>query len=326
MNMKKALKTMRVRGLAWTVPWSRRVAGAILGLAALMTAPFVPAASEFEDVVPIDLVRLMLGFAPGEEGGIYRDIPEDFPVNSAPAGFRVLGAVGAANQPFRQRLYLETDLGEGAAVAAMEAALGQEGWVHLSVPPTQAQAGFLDPPGQTLPPFPEQFCHDEHDNLQMTFQDSGGGNLVTLRRSLSPVSGSFQTCQEQAEARLQTTVTRRIQGNGLAELMPRLELPREADFGGRHAGPTGGISTLGRNETRTRTGLAIDWEAERVYAHFEAQLTAQEWSQQDGWRNAVTAGGVWARSTEDDTELRGVLTILSSGDGRYILEFRLVSL
>lgn len=310
-----------------------------LTLAALLAVSGARAASEFEDAIPVELVKIFLGLAPDGDAGLYREIPEDFPLAAAPPDFRVLGVV---KQEYAQSLFLATAPDEEAAEAALADALAGDDWLRLPDPVIQARStgGFVSPQGQGFE-FPVQFCHDEHGMLQMTYQENAGEAVVALRRNQPPaislgIRGRAPDCREQVRMRSESAAVRQVATNrGLTEHMPRLELPGEAEFGGRPPGPTGGISSNGRNEVRTGTDLAIDWAADRLYAHFGEQLAAQMWSEGDSWRNAASAGGIWTRQApvedaapgadSEAVDMQGVLTILQPEAGRYLLEFRLVA-
>lgn len=289
----------------------------LLALNSLVLPALAQAAEEIEGAVPVELVKLFLNLP--EDGGLYRDLPEGFALRAVPAGFELLGAV---DQRSSRAAYLETSLEIEAAEDAIAEALAPAGWLRMPAPramPALGIRGFVSGQGDSR--YPLQLCHDAQGIVSLSRVPAQGREVLALRHTRF-FPGQSRSCREQIDTNQRIAATRGP-GGPLGEYMPRLELPREADFQGRRAGPVGGFSG-GNDEMESRTDLAIDWEPARVAAHFEEQLAAQGWTRDGQWATERVAGGSWTREA-DGVNLLGMLSVVRKEEGQHNLRFRLMS-
>ena len=283
-------------------------------------------ADEFDDVVPVDLVKIFLNVPLGGDVSIYSDIPDNFPIFELPNDFSIIGSV---DQGYMRRVALETSMSPEDAGTAIFEALINEGWADMTVQVTpQQQTGFIvnSPPvvglGLTL-------CHDNLGNMQV--QAISGENRTTVSLSQSGFANrgalimrNNMSCEQQLAMRQGGPFGRPGMNNGVSQYMPRLELP-EVDLPGYSIYPSmfsnGGGSF---NDWEVRGNLAIDWPIDELADFFINQLEEQEWRNDSSWASGRVAGSAWSLSPEPDLELIGLLSILEIDEGNFELKFRII--
>lgn len=286
----------------------------------------LPAATEFDDSVPLDLVKIFLGNPGFGEPNLYVDILDGFPPFAVPAGFEVLGS---ADLVFSQRVVLRTALDEAEARAALQAAFVTAGWQEMDVSGfvMQQQTGFISPVPPNFPRQQFQLCHNQYGNLQVGIGTGSAGRLVNLTRGVQP-QGNFNqpTCEEQMQM-MQGTFQGRIgRQQGVAQYVPRLELPSQAaNAVPRAYGFFGGGGGGSGNDYETRGSLQSDRSINEIHAHFADQIAAQDWVQDTQAVGEVLAIGSWTRTVEGDQELIGVLSVIETGADFYDLRFRVLA-
>lgn len=302
----------------------RRVNARRLGvfLISAALAGSLQAAEEFDGSVPLELTELFLGL--GEEGALYRDLPEDFPLERPPPGFEVLGTVvqGASSST----AYLRSELEGAQAREAISEALLDSGWFRQSGPFSgpDTQVGFIGPRPTNLP---VQFCHVTGGFVSV-FARPRDPDIFSVQHIQLPAGAPPDRACAQAEA---GTVSEGIafrggqfQAGQLRAYMPRLVLPEEGNYYGRAPG-TGTGGSGGIRDMETRTELTLAWEPARLYDHLAGQLDEQGWEREEDWSTARMAGGSWTREV-DGRELLGVLSVIRQRDEEHFLRFRMVQL
>lgn len=301
-----------------------RVAQVAPLLLALAAAP-LPAATEFEDSVPVELAKLFLGNPGIGEATLYRDVMDDFPPFTVPAAFEVLGSL---DQVYLQRVILRTDLDADAATAALTAAFTANGWQLIDLANFGAgqRGGFVS---AAQPQLPVQICHDDYGMLQVQVSTSADGKFVNLNRSRAGMMGgsgnvdaSMSPC-DPARFGMMGPMGPGARGGVIAH-MPTLVVPEAGDAlrsmpsirGGGGGSP---------NDWESSTPLASELSLQQLYEHFAPQLIAQGWALDSVGTGSFLATGSFTKTVEGDMELIGILNVLELAENSFDLKFRLVS-
>ncbi len=283
---------------------------AVLGLLVVWAGP-ISAAEPFGDSVPLDVVEQLMGGSVT----LSRDIPPGFPLRTVPVIFEVRAA---ADRGSFVTVMLRSEAAMEEAMAAFDAHMETLDWVKMPNPGlARPNTGFISRPAANIP---TQFCHEEHGTMSMLVQQQAPAITVNLSMSMAPMNafvGGRQGCQS-PEAAIPMRVS---MGMAQQQYMPRLELPREADYGNVSSGT--GMGSDGEG-ILARAPLRINWSPAQVAAFFAQQLQDQGWSAQGDWDTGGVAGSVWTR-VEDGQDLLGVLSVLPRQPGNYQLYFRLLS-
>lgn len=284
-------------------------------MAFMMTLGSVNAAEEFTSSIPLELAQRLLGSG-NQAATIYSGILEEFPQFTVPENFIVLGSVENSTS---QRVVLSTSLESEQAQAKLRNALNSQDWVYIPSRNTSVGVGFIG--AQTIRR-PERYCHDELGSIQVSNTEQSDSILITLSHFLirNPQENS---CAEQLNSR-ERFVQRISSREELTKYIPRLELPIEANVGGRLPGGTGSYSSS-NGEYSNNTTLSIEWSPAELLEFFSAQINNQDWQTDGQWAGDLAAGGSWSASRANDTELIGVLTIVKSGENDYKLQIRLLT-
>jgi len=293
---------------------------AMFALSLLSSA--LPAATEFEGSVPLDLVKILVGNSRiMGEPLLYADIMDDFPPLELPAEFTVIGSL---DRGYNQTVALTTTLEEEAASTALESVFVAAGWQEISQfnPGVQQESGFINP-NPTVEFL--QYCHDQYGNMVVTTTVSGAVRQVSLSHTNQRALGNVQSSCEDQIAQMQGRF--RPRQADIAQYMPRLELPpRPANDVSRGFGFfSGGSGGSGSgNDYETRSQLASDLDIAGVFAHFAAQVVAQGWAADAEAVGEAFASGSWTRTVEGDQEIIGVLSVVALGEEAYDLRFRVL--
>lgn len=293
-----------------------------LCLLSLMSAGGVQAA-EFADGIPQTLVEQFT------QGRVYADLPVDFPPLDLPDSLSVLGSL---DNDFNQIVVFESEQPFEAASAALVDSLFDAGWTLLASLNYEVPTnGFISPTPPDRPVGPdEQYCHDDFGTLTIAQgRGQGGGELLTVRmNNRSLMQPGFSCRQQNEQRRMQRD---RGPGFGFAmqnrQYMPRLVLPEQSE----PSQPAFGISRFGggfsgsNDDFETNSRMAAELSLGEVNAHFAEQLEAQGWTLDSDWSGAVSAGGNWTYSPEENLAYIGTLTILKRNDEVYELKFRMVT-
>ncbi|MDT8397508.1 MAG: hypothetical protein RQ899_02710 [Pseudomonadales bacterium] len=287
--------------------------------------PTVPVAAEFEDGVPLDLIKALLSNAiPGGEVKLSAGILEGFPSFTLPDDFEVLGSL---DQGYSQRVALRTSLDEQAAIAAIQDALGAVGWQVMEVfNPGSMQGGFVS--SASPPLIPAQLCHDRFGSLRLGVNEGETGRLVSLTHSNVQSLGSFDqgSCAEQA-ARIQQSLM--LMGrSGVSQYAPRLVLPRPEGLpGGSSPIPMimGGGGGGSNRDWESRAVLTATLSITQVYEHFAMQMSEQGWTQDEKAESSQLQSGLWLRTVAGDGEILALLSVLALQENNYDLRLRLIA-
>lgn len=281
----------------------------------------LPAATEFEDSVPLDLVKILVGNSRVMgEPLLYADIMDDFPPLELPEDFTVLGSL---DRGYNQTVVLSTTLDELAASTALESVFVAAGWQEISQfnPGMQQENGFISP-NPTVEFL--QYCHDQYGNVGVTTTVSGAVRQVSLSHTDQRALGNMESSCEDQIAQMQGRF--RPRQAAIAQYMPRLELPprpaNSVSIGvGLFTGGSGGSGS--GNDFETRSQLASDLDLAGVFAHFAVQVVAQGWDADAESVGEAFATGSWTR-TVGDQEIIGVLSVVELGENSYDLRFRVL--
>lgn len=300
-----------------------RIGNIWLMILALMQAGLTQAATEFEDNVPEELVRVLLNSGFAQDVGLYQDIMADFPAFVLPDSFTVLGSL---DQGFVQRVILETENNREQAGIAIFDALSANGWLELPQPDMlQSTRGFV-PSGRNTPTFTRSLCHDDLGNINVSVQEKDDRNLVSLTRTnMAMINGIQPNCRDQVEQRTQGGMLGmgRMTGGVMAHL-PTLEMPESE---GVNMAPIGLMQGGGSNsDWETRSNINIDWEIAALLEFFVDQIEEQGWIPDSGWSGSIAAGGNWTKTPEDNLDLVTMLSIVKTNDGIYELRLRVTTL
>lgn len=275
--------------------------------------------TEFEDSVPLELVKALLGNAPFGESRIFSDLSSDFPSIDIPDDLVLMGSL---ERGYGVAAVFSTDLTGSQTDSALDAAFIQSGYVRFdTLGMERPQTGFVSSALNT-PRIATRYCHDAFGFLSIQYSEKEQNGIVTLS---SNYGNDIRSCAAQL-AEQQQALGRRMGGShvGLQQYFPRMELPEEVT---QRRGPFLGMGgwSGSSNSMETKAGLNVGWDIEEVFEHFMAQIDAQEWaidSQNIGTSSAI---GVWTRSPVAGTNLIGTLTILKTGEEAFELKFQLTS-
>ncbi len=323
-------------------------AGLVLGVLVLCTSVL---ADPFEDDVPLDLVRALLG-GQIDQTVLYAGWPPDFPQVPLPDSVTVLGSVQMMNV---QRVVLDTGGPAGPVRDRLIADLEAEGYLLITQPP-QRRAPFPMGGFQAVPAIPDgmpvQLCHEQHGMLLIRPLPGGSGGpsrTIELHTQLSrPMAAAGTPFFSDAPAIARQTVAagpqtlscedlrdRQLQqqgmgsGQSLAEYMPQLLLPAGAIS---QQSSQGGIPRLGMSGGGLSPGLLSDAEMQMdmtlsaLYSHFARQLREQGWQADSEAEGETTATGTWLSVHETSGAERTVygLLLITQLDGADAWRLRFV--
>lgn len=290
---------------------------------------YVNAAEEFDDTIPVELAKTFLNIGNignMQDVGIYRDIMEGFPEFAVPENFMVLGSL---DQGIMQRVVLETTVEREEAGTLLFEALAENGWIEIPVPEITQPRGFVPSGASQSYGINLNLCHDDLGNMSLTVFDNEETRLVSLMQTnRAMMFNAFQPGCEEQIAQQQNRGMRgmgRMQG-GVMEHMPELQMPETEVSRQPMMGFFGGGGGGSTNDWETRANIAIDWDIEDLYRHFEEQVTAQGWAPDSQWSGTISAGGNWTKSPEADLDLAAMLTIVKTGEENYELKLRVFTL
>ena len=280
-------------------------------------------ATEYEDSVPLELVRVLLGNPMvNDEVRVYSDVHDQFPTLSYSDQFEILGSI---DQVYSQRVVLKTDLDSQTATDSLQEDLERQGFIPFTQPfNAELNRGFVVPQ-QTRRP--TQMCRDDVGNMSISVLQMDNNSVFILAIS-QPNNLQSQSCEQKLEEQNQNyammqNMRNRGQSN-LRQYLPRMEVPT-ADFRPRRVFGGGGSSSTSGNTLETEFELNTDWTISEVYQHLADQISEQGWDLDSESVGDITANSDWTSSPEPNIELVGNLNILRAGQGSYQLKFRLVS-
>lgn len=266
--------------------------------------------TQFEDSIPIELAKALLG-GRGIEVQFYQDIPGHFPAVALPQGMELLGSVDRGHG---QQIILRTEGSGTEQRAAIMASLEQDNYLTLTRSPVNpAQTGFVAthiiPAGM-----PVQLCHDTRGMANIRLHPRTDHTIVDL--TMSPGNGI--SCSQMATQMAGPLPFQRGGGLALHNLMPRLELPFSATPPPAQP-PFMNISSSNTGAD-SRIEFEIAWSLEDIYRHFAEQIDAQEWQLDVESIGNRAAQGLWLLEV-DDQQLLGTLRLVSQGEESYLATF-----
>ncbi len=288
-----------------------------VALVCLFCTSILLADTEFEESVPLELVKAFLGATSVGEIKLYSDIMEDFPAIELPSSFTALGSI---DRVYQLSAAFSTRLNRTDAASALHTALLQAEFIEFAIPSSNFRLRGFVAPGQNLARQVSRYCHNEYGFASYVFHEMPSGNLVTLSTSLGSDNRSCVIQLEEQNAQMRMAQNRR--GSGLDEYLPTLHTPENTSR--RLRSPFSQGYSGGGGSLETEANLYSDWEIASVYEHFKLQIEEQGWQLDSEDAGAATATGSWTLSPDADSDLVGTLTVIKSGDERYELKFRLV--
>lgn len=306
----------------------------ILLVRSMLPRPAV-GAEAYEDVVPVELARLLLDFSNSGQFAIYDGVMDSFPAVDLPDAFSVAGSLAMDNM---QRVALATELDPDAAQQQVVAAYEEAGWLLLPSfePFANRDRGFVSSNGRGRGRIGNNLCHEELGNVSVSSRLRNGQTSVMLTASAQQVfSGRRQSCAQQLADQQQMLEMQSARGNSRGQNLPRMELPEVESRPGWVPVQIGGLSSSGGN-VETEASIEVDWDIDALYRHLRTQIDAQGWSLDSESVGELSATGTWSREVEDASggaggNLIGTLNIVSDGnvvsdgDNRYQLRFNLVT-
>lgn len=283
----------------------------------LATSPAL-ADTEFEDSVPVELVRALLGVTPFGNTQLYSDIADAFPDLTIPDDFTILGS---ADYGYRTTVVLRSAQSEEAITEALTEVIAGSGYSRFETAmPDFVRTGFVYP-DQRSPTATPRFCNDSEGYLSFAIQNFGGENIVNLSHNFDNDRRPCAAKEEEQRTMNQQYQSRRA---GLNQYMPMLELPEDSQRRGARGPFIGGMSGSG-SDLETENTLSIDWSIAEVFAHFKPQIEAQDWELDSENIGTSSASGTWTRTPEPGMNLVGTLSVIKAGDETYELKFRLLN-
>ena len=272
---------------------------------------------EFEENVPLELVKVFVGSTPFGEVKIYSDLLSAFPEFTIPDGFNIMGSIDRGHS---LSVVLATELSSDQTTAALTQSLNQAGFTDFEVPGSRDPGtGFVRP---NRPSFQasKRLCHDSLGFISFSYKEHTDSNMVTISSNLPR---NNQSCAEQlAEQSLAMNRYGATQG-GLRQYLPRLELPESEQ---RRFTPFFGMGSSSSNRSvEARGNVNIDWEIEEIFRHFKDQIEDQDWLLDSENVGAASATGSWTRSPEPGMDLIGTLIVIKSDTDSFELKFQLNS-
>lgn len=275
--------------------------------------------TEFEESVPLELVKAFLGSTPYGEVRIYSDLASAFPEFEIPDGFVILGSI---DRGYGLSVVLTTELSNDQTDIALKDSLSQAGYTEFEVPGSRDPGtGFVSP---SQPSFQSssRLCHDTYGFISFNYKEQSDSNLITISSNLP---NNNQSCAEQLAVQTQGMSRMVASGGGLRQHMPRMELPESQQ---RRTSPFFGMgsSSGSGNGVEARANVNVDWEIEETFQHFKNQIEDQDWVLDSENVGAASATGSWMRSPEPGLDLIGTLIVLKSSQRSFELKFQLNSI
>ena len=289
----------------------------LVPLFAVLFLPSALADTEFEDSVPLELVKALIGNTPYGESRIFSDLSSEFPRVDIPDALELMGSI---ERGFGVAAVFSTELSASATESALHDAFIQSEYMEFEVLAMEGlQNGFVSPLGNR-PIRYSRYCHDSFGFLSHTYSPKDQKGIVTVSANFA---NDNRSCADQL-AEQQQAMERRSP-NGLSHYLPTMELPVTEAPRSRPFLGSGGWSGSS-NSIETDASVRIDWSIEEVFSHFTRQIEAQQWSSDSQNIGASSAIGIWVRSPEVGVDLIGTLTILKAGDESFELKFQLSSI
>lgn len=290
----------------------------LLPIIVVALAPSAFADTEFEDSVPLELVKALMGNTPYGEPRIFSDLSSNFPSIDIPDDLELMGSIDRGSGV---AAVFRTELSANQTESLLRDAFIQAEYLEFDLPNMAGlQNGFVSA-FVNAPLRYNRFCHDSFGFLTTSLSPNDQRAVVTL--SSSP-SNDNRSCADQL-AEQQQQMGRRVGSQaGFQQHLPRMELPvSEA----RRSGPFVGMGGMSgsSNSIEVKANVNIDLSIETMFTHFEAQLEEQGWAVDTQNIGTSSAIGNWTRSPEPGTDLIGTLTVLKIGDESFELKFQLTS-
>ncbi|MCH8264626.1 MAG: hypothetical protein IIC10_04435 [Proteobacteria bacterium] len=274
---------------------------------------------EFEESVPLELVKVFVGSTPFGEVKIYSDLLSAFPEFTIPDEFNIMGSIDRGRS---LSVVLATELSSDQTTAALTQSFNQTGFTEFEVPGSRDPGTGFVRPNQPSFQANKRLCHDAFGFISFSYKEHTDSNMVTISSNLP---NNNQSCAEQlAEQSLAMNRYGATQG-GLRQYLPRLELPESEQ---RRTSPFFGMgsSSSSGNGVEARANVNVEWEIGEVFRHFKEQIEDQNWQLDSEIVGAASATGSWIHSPEPGLDLIGTLIVLRSSEGSFELKFQLNSI
>jgi len=216
-------------------------------------------ATEFDEAVPLELVKVLLGNSGFSEVKIYSDIPDRFPAFDLPSGIEILGSV---DQGVSQRVIMKTSLETDVASQSVEAELLRQGFIHFPLMGAEdMDRGFVSPREIERPTI---LCRDDIGTVSLSASRTDDSTFVSLGTAQlsfgQPASAQPQTCAQRIEEQTQSyTMMQSMRNRGAPNLrryLPRMVVP-EDDSPRIIAFGSGGSSSSSSNAVETEYDLRV---------------------------------------------------------------------
>lgn len=270
--------------------------------------------TEFQDRVPLDLVKAVLGNTSFGEPRLFSDLSSAFPAIALPAQLEIMGSI---DRGYGTAAVFSTGLSSDETDTALAASYLAAGYIEFDVPGSRDLGNGFVRTSAIPVQRSTRFCHDSLGFLSHSYAPRTQGGIVTIS---SNWSNDNRSCVDQLQE--QTLAMSRMNGpqRGLHQYLPRMELPETQ---------TQRIARVGWSNSNqgleSEAPLNIDWEIDAVFNHISEQISDQDWTIDSENIGTSSATGNWTRSPEPGVDLIGTLTVLKLGEESYELKFQLTS-
>lgn len=273
--------------------------------------------NEFENSVPLDLVKALLSGGPTGDVKIYSDLVSSFPSIGVPDELEIMGSI---ERGYGVAAFFRSELSSSEIESSLDNAITLQEYSKFDPPRMIGATNGFVRASLNYPQVNNRYCHDSLGTLTLTYSEDSG--IVTI--SSNPTN-DYRSCADQLAEQSQA-IARRSRGQltGLQQYLPVMEMPeterqRYSPFfsSGGYSGSSSGIAV--------DANLRIDWSIEEVFSHFSEQITDQSWVLDSESIGSATATVSWTKSPESGTDLIGTLTVLKINEEAFELNFQLTS-
>lgn len=272
--------------------------------------PNISASDDLLACVDPDVVTAFLAVGSRSDLKISDELPDEFSFVEYPDDFRFIASSTSA---MHKGVAFRTDLGPDEAVSAFEQAFADKGWSAMGQPQRGLRMkGFRQ--AQSSSQQQASLCHSSGKTMSVLARREDRGTFVSLWEY--PDSRNLNCNQMPAD------------GFGMnrgrtSEVMPNLELPKNARSGG--AG-SGGIIIGSGDDAETHVRIRTKLQPAEVLTHFANQLVLQDWTPGSDWASDLSHGSTWNLNRADLPRVVGTLHLVVHSEGDYTIQFSILAI
>lgn len=272
--------------------------------------PAVTVADDLLSCVDPDVVEAFLARGDRSTYQIVNTLPEELSALDYAEKFRLIGSLETARYT---SVAFHSDRTPDEAMAMMEAALGEHGWVAVDDPRMNSRPnGFQETQSSSQRQI--ALCDASNSAMSLSSRNTDGGTIIHLSTSSS---SRGNICRQ--EYRLDP-----YRDMGFtSDLMPNLYLPDgAAQLGSGHRG----VIRSSGDDAETHVRITSDLGPERILDHFSNQLADQGWALDSTWFGRASIGSAWTYDKQGLPSTVGTLVLLEHSQGDYTAKFSMVAL